>query len=561
MGITAGPLRPDRWDFYLREFPDRLVADQILRGVREGFCLGYTGPRETLIPIIKHSSEEAATLRTHYNAEIDVHRAAGPFSQEQLEQIFPFVRVSFSFLIPKSDGSSRRIDNLSYPVGMSVNDHISKEAFPVQYSMPRDVHREMATCRTGTRMSSRDIKDAYRQVPVHPADWGLLVLRVQDDFYLTGRLSMGARPACGIFDRASRITCWIIRHELPSLECVRSILDDFLLLHGSYGLDLLNPRDSSLIDAAVVADLLRVDHIMHDLGWPIKHSKSISNVTQLTWLGIGWNSVEHSCFLPEDKAQRYLTIVEDILQNPQQRIRLTEWRSIMGKLVWVTSILPQARSRLFYLFSCLFAGERGLRRRRVLDSRVTDASVFVHMSEEGIHDLEWWRTVFLLPPIQRCLVRDTSPRICVTTDGAPSKRIGGYYGHLCFSINLSTAGHACHSTVVELLALVIAVILWGSLWEGETVRWRTDCSAHVTGLFKLRTSAPALLPLHQFLDLSAVKHNFLFSPEHIRGEHNGFADYLSRTFVTEAMLPPTFHLCQLTTPLPAWLSVLISLGD
>ena len=97
MGITAGPLRPDRWDFYLREFPDRLVADQILRGVREGFCLGYTGPRETLIPIIKHSSEEAATLRTHYNAEIDVHRAAGPFSQEQLEQIFPFFRVSFSF--------------------------------------------------------------------------------------------------------------------------------------------------------------------------------------------------------------------------------------------------------------------------------------------------------------------------------------------------------------------------------------------------------------------------------------------------------------------------------
>ena len=333
------------------------------------------------------------------------------------------------------------------------------------------------------------------------------------------------------------------------------------MLHGSYGLDLLNPRDSSLIDAAVVADLLRVDHIMHDLGWPIKHSKSISNVTQLTWLGIGWNSVEHSCFLPEDKAQRYLTIVENILQNPQQRIRLTEWRSIMGKLVWVTSILPQARSRLFYLFSCLFAGERGLRRRRVLDSRVTDASVFVHMSEEGLHDLEWWHTVFLLPPIQRCLVRDSSPHICVTTDGAPSKRIGGYYGHLCFSINLSTAGHACHSTVVELLALVIAVILWGSLWEGETVRWRTDCSAHVTGLFKLRTSAPALLPLHQFLDLSAVKHNFLFSPEHIRGEHNGFADYLSRTFVTEAMLPPTFHLCQLTTPLPAWLSVLLSLDD
>ena len=155
--IGAGPLRPDRWQFQLQDFPDQLVASQLLRGLREGFCIGYTGPRTTFIPTRQLSPSAIATLRENYLSEVALDRMVGPVSSDALADIFPFFRTSLSFLIPKSDGTQRRIDNMSFPHGSTVNDFISKNDFPVDYAMSEHVHEDIATCPTGARFSFRDI--------------------------------------------------------------------------------------------------------------------------------------------------------------------------------------------------------------------------------------------------------------------------------------------------------------------------------------------------------------------------------------------------------------------
>ena len=560
--IGAGPLRPDRWQFHLQDFPDPLIASQLLRGLREGFCLGYTGPRTTFIPTRQLSPAAITTLRANYISEVALDRMVGPLSADTLNNIFPFFRVSLSFLIPKPDGTHRRIDNMSFPAGSSINDFISKYDFPVDYAMPEHVHDDIATCPTGARFSCRDIASAYRQVLVHPADWNLLVLALSDELFFSPRLVMGLVSACGIFHRLSSATVWIILHVTPTLVIARSILDDFMLQHGSACLDLLSPSDASLIDKHIFEELRQTDLLLRDLGWPVNEAKSVNNVTSFTWLGIGWSSLEHACFLPEDKAFRYGDLVSSVLDLDSPSIPLSLGRSLVGKLVWASRIVPQSRTRLYYIFRAFFAAETRFRTLRSHISSIQVSSIFIHFCEHAIHDLRWWRSIFDLPPVRRCRILDyESPEFTITTDAAPTGGVGGYFRHSCFSFRFTPLGRTFHSTFAELLALVVAVLLWGAEFSGHSLFWRTDCEAHVRGLFKLRTSAPDLLPLHDLLDYLAVKHNFIYAPKHLRGEHNGFADWLSRDCLHEAALPTSFRLCRTITDPPDWLSDLLLLND
>jgi len=428
--------------------------------------------------------------------------------------------------------------------------------------MPPDVAQDIANCATGARFSCRDIASAYRQVLVHPADWPLLLLALEDDLYLNNRLPMGLVSACGIFDRVSRLTCWIILHECPSLSTVRSILDDFLLQHGTGGLDLLSPSDASLIDVHVFNELQQVDFLLQDLGWPINPAKSVNNVTDITWLGIGWNSVQHACYLPPDKALRYGSLIDSVISLDKHSIPLSLARSVIGKLVWTTHIVPQARCRLFYIYQCIFAAESRFRTRLATHPSSSISSFHVHFGPQALHDLRWWATIFRDPPFRTCHILElATPFYTVTTDAAPSCGVGGYFRDFCFSFQFREEARDCHSTFAELLALVIAVFLWGDMFSGTTLFWRTDCSAHVRGLFKLRTRAPDLLPLHDYLDSAAIQHNFCYSASHLPGEQNGFADWLSRDAFDEASLPTRFQLCRCTTGLPQWISDHLLLVD
>ena len=230
----------------------------------------------------------------------------------------------------------------------------------------------------------------------------------------------------------------------------------------------------------------------------------------------------------------------------------------MGKLVYVSNLAPQSRCRLFYLFRCLRAGERTFRHRLEVSGRASPVSTLIRLDQYARDDLEWWKAVLVCPPLKRPILRsrDQDDQWTVTTDAAPSRGVGGHWKDQCFSIELSQEGKLTHSTYAELLALVVATILWSDDWYGETIHWRTDCQAHVRGLFKLRSKAPELLPLHDILDQFQFSKHFAFSSEHIPGEDNDFADALSRLYFET--IPSGWTICHLPTTCPQWVSTLLS---
>ena len=207
------PLNHDWWHHHLQDHPDQLLVAQVLRGIREGFPIGYTGPRDTFHPTTRaHHSPNLSQLKTEIVSEVDQGRMLGPF-QSLPQPLFYFYRANPSFLVPKTNAKWRRIDNMSYPPGLSVNDAISKEDFPVDYVTTTDMMQHMASVPPGTLMSSRDICDGYRHVLCHPSDWPLMTLMIGSKFYVNIRLGMSTTSSCGHFDTLSNLTIWIFLHK------------------------------------------------------------------------------------------------------------------------------------------------------------------------------------------------------------------------------------------------------------------------------------------------------------------------------------------------------------
>jgi hypothetical protein len=64
-------------------------------------------------------------------------------------------------LVPKHDGGHRRIHDLSFPPGTSINDGIPKIFGTIEYTTFDDI---AARTRQGNLIVKRDIKDAFRIV-------------------------------------------------------------------------------------------------------------------------------------------------------------------------------------------------------------------------------------------------------------------------------------------------------------------------------------------------------------------------------------------------------------
>ena len=179
----------------------------------------------------------------------------------------------------------------------------------------------------------------------------------------------------------------------------------------------------------------------------------------------------------------------------------------------------------------------------------------VYLSVQAQHDLRWWQSALTQIPSRlllrrRCPINlHSSSCVHITTD-ASGWGVGGFWeispdDVRCFSFQWDPCSDPPHSTWGELFALVVAIALWDSLWDFKHIIWHTDCECHVTGLYKIRTRAPELLPLHDFIDLRSVSRGYQFSPRWIPGDANVLADSLSRKCFVE--IPHNWKYCPITT--------------
>ena len=117
--------------------------------------------------------------------------------------------------IPKKHkpGKWRLIIDLSSPAGSSVNDGISSEWSSISYVSIDFLLSLVLEAGKGSTLVKADIKEAYRMLPIHPEDQGMLGIQWEGEFYTDKALPFGLRPAPKIFTAVADALQWILSNK------------------------------------------------------------------------------------------------------------------------------------------------------------------------------------------------------------------------------------------------------------------------------------------------------------------------------------------------------------
>jgi hypothetical protein len=101
------------------------------------------------------------------------------------------------------------IFDLSCPAEMSVNDGIPTQYAEIAYdSLEKAIHL-VAQAGQGAVMIKRDLKSAFRHIPVSPDEHWLLIFEWNNKFYVDMFLPLGLRTAPRIFNLFSEALHWV----------------------------------------------------------------------------------------------------------------------------------------------------------------------------------------------------------------------------------------------------------------------------------------------------------------------------------------------------------------
>ena len=163
----------------LGSHPDQQFAEYIVRGIRtQASELASTISRQ-------HVKQQEKICHQHIRTVMLCRNTCGRNSEQgewlvRLTKItVRAVRTSSFGVIPKASQPSkwRLILDLSSPHGSSVNDSISKELASLQYTSVDQAVKRIVSLGKDCLLAKIDVKQAYRNVPVHPQDRPLLGMR------------------------------------------------------------------------------------------------------------------------------------------------------------------------------------------------------------------------------------------------------------------------------------------------------------------------------------------------------------------------------------------------
>ena len=93
-------------------------------------------------------------------------------------------------------------------------DHIPEETSSVRYAFISEAITVIKTLGAGYFMAKTDIKSAFRIIPIHPSDFPLLGMKLDNQFYYDVCLPMGLSSSFAIFGAFSSSLEWISVHRL-----------------------------------------------------------------------------------------------------------------------------------------------------------------------------------------------------------------------------------------------------------------------------------------------------------------------------------------------------------
>ena len=383
----------------------------LVQSLASGFDLGIPRIVQTYIPP-NHPS--AASLPDVYSSIIDSEfkagRYIGPFTRGQLEKALGPFQTSPLSLVPKTSklGVYRAVHDFSHPHNpspdtSSVNSHIDGDAFPCTWGTFSTVALLIARLPPGSQASIRDVAEAYRTIPVAPAQWPGLVVRLQaeDQFAVNTCNNFGLSSAGGVYGSLADagadifrskgmgpLAKWVDDHvffrvhrtHLPRYNAQRAEWCREIQAHEGrmqkggrlwYGGKALPSGPTEEFDedcSAPLQDLAESSHRSpqdHDfayadadidklsarLGIKWQASKSVPFGEEVPYLGFRWNLRSRKVYLPDEKKAKYLAAIAE--WGGRRTHNLLEVQRLHGKLLHAALVIPAGRAHLTNLEAML----------------------------------------------------------------------------------------------------------------------------------------------------------------------------------------------------------------
>jgi hypothetical protein len=364
------------------------LAENLAGILRFGALLGYEGPEIGIISANHPSSAlDAGVIDEKLAEDLARRRVVRRLSRP------PFFSSPLG-LVPKGDGGFRRIHDLSTPAQRSVNDRTPDHYKTLKYTRIEDVYAAVLAAGRGAIILKRDIRDAFRNIPVSPANQWLLGFEWRDQFYAETCLPFGLGTAPFLFNMFAEALHWVIEARIQDVE-VLHYLDDFLFFSPP-------GRDTPPLAELWIS-------LTDYLGIPRNDDKDRQGQV-VEALGIEIDTLKLEARLSASKLEKARTGAEKLLRSGWAS--LSEMQEIAGFLAFCARVTRYGRPFLASLWAWLSALPKGKRRRR--------------LPRPVIEDLRWWHE--LLPNFNGVLLLDTStrPLFRVFTDACP-KDIGGFF--------------------------------------------------------------------------------------------------------------------------------------
>ena len=381
-----------------------------------------------------------------------------------------------------------KVNDLSSPGGLSINDGIFQELSSVKYTSLDHLAYLVNSTGRGALLVKADIKEAYRMIPVHPQDQLLLGVKWNDSYYVDRMLPFGLRSAPKIFSAVADGLQWILTQR--GITNLLHYLDDFVFVAAS-------------VDQAVSHKSILVSSFQQ-LGVPLETSKLEGPTTCLTFLGIQVDTEALLLCLPEEKLSR----LKQELSRCSLRKTITkrELQSLTGLLQFATKVIRPGRPFLRQLYAMQSIGSHPGHHIRLNAAARADIMWWYLFAEEwnGISML--WDSSTLLPEFN------------VFSDASGSWGCGAYWGFRWFHFSWTDHLQLLPIAVKELIPVVVAAALFGRQWKGHLIQFSVDNMAVVHVLNSTYSRDSHLMHLVRTLVFLAACFDFWFIAKYIEGK-------------------------------------------
>ena len=496
---------PSRFKFgFLEAELEDYKDKEIISLLKYGCPIGYAGGQLKREFCINHKGARdfPRDVDEYLDKETSAGAIIGPFQNSSLD-----IEVVVSPLntCPKKDTTERRIiGDLSFPKKnphLSVNGGIDKysylgEKVNLRYPSISDLVHMVIKKGPGCALYKRDLRRAYRQIPVDPGDLQFLVYKWKGALYVDCALVMGLRSAALNCQRLTNAVSHILKKK--GVDVV-NYLDDIA------GAESWNKADRAF-------RLLGV--ILQQCGIEESVAKACAPNTKMVFLGILVDTVAMSLEITKDRLQDIIAELQ--LWKSKVWATKREVQSLVGLLQFVASCVSPGRifiSRMLnFLRECPEVGKK-------------------EIPAEFLQDIHWWVTflpkyngISLIPELNWS---DPDAEIACDAclEGAGGWRAGEYF-HVEFPEFIKQQN--LHINALEMITIIVALKVWARGLTRKRIVMHCDNLSTVVVLTTGRARDRFLQACLRELVYLQAQYNFRLKMLHIRGEENRKPDLLSR---------------------------------